>query len=185
MADDVKIEWFKFIVTQMIALKNFVFSVGVMSFCVGCGVVTAFSPLEWWKKIGLPNMGKYFKEYHEVILIITIIVIVILVVRLIRIPFSQWKLMRALNPSEKQVLCNAYYNEGKYSLPSNAVELKSLAKYGLIIVSEESDQWGGQEFSLFKGTKRYLEKHPDYFEKCGVKPEPPVWEKYRNSCWPC
>lgn len=71
-----------------------------------------------------------------------------------------------------KALCNTYYNEGKYSLPSGSAELESLKKKRLIEVSPESGTFGGQEFMLSLKVYEYFRKHAVFFEKQGIEPDP-------------
>ena len=81
------------------------------------------------------------------------------------------QMMRSLPKGELQALCNACFNNGKWSLYSSSVVLTSLKQKQLILASETEGIFGSIEFALTDRARDYLTKHPDFFSNQNIFPE--------------
>ena len=184
MADtSTTVEICKLAVSLFLRLKDAIVSIGFMLFLVVFAGIGAHVPLAWWNK-KFPTVGKLCQAHHEVISITFWLALIAMIMLFCRDIFHKLraesdfaKLMESLTPVEMKALCNAYHKGGKHLLPSCVAELDSLKEKGLIVVSSESDTFGGREFTLSSKTYEYIKKHTDFFEKRGIKPGPPEKDK--------
>lgn len=174
-------EIIKSIHVPFLAVKDAVLSIRGMVFLLCASSVGAFVPLAWWNKIGMLKIGRFCAANYEWFLLGVGISLLLLILLLIQDKWESRKrkkefdsLMSTLNPAEVKALCNAFHNNGKYSIPSCAAELESLKKHDLIVVSSEPGNFGGREFVLSHDVCMYLKVHTDYFSKRGVAPDPPA-----------
>ena len=178
------VEIVKLIQATILAVKDTIFSIAGMTFVFCVSIVGAFVPLSWWNNIRMPKVGSFCiaeKEWFLLGMGISFLMLALLVILRYLRKRGQEKefvvLMSSLNLAEVKALCNAFHYNGKYSLPSCAVELESLRKHNLIIVSPEPGNFGGQEFVLSHTVSEYLREHGDYFIRRGVKPDPPIEDR--------
>lgn len=185
MTETTTIEICKLIVSVFMAIKNALLSIKFLVFCLIIGAISAFVPLSWWKWVKMPVVGKFCQVHHEFTILIFSLVLIVVSILYVGGIWHRHKeelrfsgLMESLTPVEMKAVCNAYYNGGKYSLPSCYAEIESLKKKELIMVSHKSDFLGEQEFVLPRKTHDYIGSHTDFFEKRGVKPDSPDNDKF-------
>jgi len=164
----------------LVATKNMVFSKRSMAALASLCALGAFAPARWWDCMGMVKSNAFCKEHHEYLVLGCCVAALTFVWLVVQVVWNKKakerrfdKTMRSLSDVEVQALCNAYYNRGKYSIPSCAAELQSLNELQLIVVPKEPGNFGGQEFVLRPEVTAYLKDKNNYFTKRGIKPQKP------------